>query len=143
MKFKISLVLFTFSVIIFSCQPITPEEKSRLKHEIEILNRQEQKVKADVSEYTEELSTLTKQVEEAKQELGVLKSGRQPKYILMLHFQEHKMEVSIDRISFDFEIPVDERFYKESRIGEELGSGSRFFSLGHSGDIQVIGKRIE
>ena len=50
---------------------------------------------------------------------------------------------SVDRIDFEFEIPVDEEFYNESQIGRELGEGSRSFSFGHSGDIKVIGKRIE
>jgi hypothetical protein len=53
------------------------------------------------------------------------------------------MEVSWDRISFDFEVPVDEYFYNECKVGEQIGSGRRTMKLLHSGDITISGKRID
>ena len=134
-----------------SCgQPITPEEKARLESQITDLNQREiqardnyNSARLDLTRMQNELEETQNQIIQSKTELGILKTGKQPIYILKCHFQEHKMELSMDRISFDFEIPVDERFYKESTIGEELGSGSRMLSFGHSGDIKVVNKRIQ
>lgn len=149
-KTKLMGGLAALSMMISSCQSITPEEKARLKAEIEELNKQEEQGKEMSKFYDEQLenlrnekSKLENEILESKKKLSILKSGRQPKYILKLKFQEHKMELSIDRIDFEFEVPVDEEFYNESEIGKELGEGSRSFSFGHSGDIKVIDKRIE
>jgi hypothetical protein len=145
------IYLITTVLILNSCsQPITPEEKARLEIQIKDLNKKEasirntyNKVQRDLSELESQRDITKNQIQEAKTELGILKKGHQPLYILKCRFQEHKMELSMDRISFDFEIPVDERFYKESNIGEQLGSGSRSFSFFHSGDIRVTDKRIQ
>ena len=86
---------------------------------------------------------LQSQILELEKELGILKSGKQPKYILKLHFEEHKMDpTDFDLIEFDFEIPVDKDFYNESEIGKELGEGSRFFDLFHNGNITIVDKKI-
>ena len=150
LKDKLIGGLAALSMMISSCQSITPEEKARLQKEIEVLNKQEEHGKEMSNYYDSQLNSLRGQkdklesdINEAKKKLGILQSGKTPKYILKLEFQEHKMELSVDRIDFEFEIPVDEEFYNESQIGRELGEGSRSFSFGHSGDIKVIGKRIE
>lgn len=145
-----NILLLTLSIFIFSCgQPITHEEEQRLQKSIAELNQLSIKstdeyhdISRSVEYKRSESQSLDQSIADKKTELGILKSGKQPQYILKLHFQEHKMELSMDRISFDFEIPVDERFYKESEIGEKLGKGSRSFSIGHSGDIKVVDKRI-
>ena len=149
-KTKLVGGLAALSMMISSCQSISPEEKARLQKEIEQLNKQEDHGKEMVKYYDNQMedlrsakSKLQNEIDDMKKELGILKSGKTPRYILKLEFQEHKMELSVDRIDFQFEIPVDEQFYKESKIGRELGEGSRSFSFGHSGDIKVIGKRIE
>jgi hypothetical protein len=147
---KIASGLIGLSMMVSSCDSITPEEKQRLQTEIESLSKQEQQDRkmvnyydAQVQQKQEKVSDLDEQVKHLETKLGILKKGKKPRYVLELHFQEHKMEISLDRIDFDFEIPVDEQFYNESEIGKELGSGSRAFSFGHHGDITVTGKRIE
>jgi hypothetical protein len=149
-KDKIVGALFGLSALVSSCESITPEEKQRLKSEIEILAKQEQQDRkmadyygTQVQQKQEMVRKLDEEVKNLETKLGILKKGKKPRYILELHFQEHKMEISIDRIRFDFEIPVDEEFYNESEVGKELGSGSRVFSFGHHGDITVTGKRIQ
>lgn len=145
------LILLSFILILTGCgQPITKEEESRLKSSIQRLNQEEVQARDNYvnaqRELSNQLSTirnLESQINESKVKLGILKSGRSPIYILKLKFQEHKFELSMDRISFEFEIPVDERFYNESEIGKELGSGSRSFSFGHNGDIKIVDKRIQ
>jgi hypothetical protein len=145
------IYLIATVVLLSACgQPITPEEKAKLEGQIASLNQQEAVARSkndqaylELVRVKQDLESTMNQIQETKTELGILKQGRQPLYVLKLHFREHKMELSIDRISFDFEIPVDEKFYKESVIGEKLGSGSRTFSFGHSGTIKVIGKRIQ
>lgn len=132
---KLLGALFGLSALVSSCESITPEEKQRLKNEIEVLAKQEQKDKQMVGK-------LDQEVKDLETKLGILKKGKKPRYVLKLRFQEHKMELSFDRISFDFEIPVDEEFYNESEIGKQLGKDSRALTIGHSGDIKVIGKRI-
>jgi hypothetical protein len=52
------------------------------------------------------------------------------------------MEFSLDRISFSFDVPVDEQFHKESEVGTRLGYGSRSFSLFHGGDVTIKDKKI-
>jgi hypothetical protein len=143
LKDKLIGGLAALSIMISSCQSITPEEKSRLQKEIEVLNIQEEHGKKTSKSLREQKDKLESDIKVAKKKLGILQSGKTPKYILKLEFQEHKMEISIDRMDFEFEIPVDEEFYNESEVGKELGEGSRSFSIGHSGDITVIGKRIE
>lgn len=147
------LIFFTLAIALVMCscgQPITKEEKAKLESEITSLNEQvraaqinrdiyEEQVKAEL----DKLTTLNEKLAVLETKLGIVENGKTPKYILKLKFQEHKFELSIDRISFEFEVPVDEQFYNESTIGSELGEGSRSFSLGHSADVTVIGKRIE
>lgn len=86
---------------------------------------------------------LDQSIDEKKKVLNILEKGRRPIYILKLRFQEHKMELSFDRISFEFEVPVDEKFYHDVKVGEKLANGSRTFSLFHGGDIKVVSKRIQ
>jgi hypothetical protein len=86
--------------------------------------------------------SLTEEISFHESKKMVYDSGKIPVYMLTLHFQEHKMEISFDRISFSFDVPVDEQFYKECKIGEELGYGSRSFKLFHSGDITIENKKI-
>lgn len=149
-KSKLIGGLAALSMMISSCQSISPEEKARLTTEIESLNKQESQEKNMVTYYDSQIESLKNQkdelenqIKESKIKLGILKSGKQPKYILKLRFQEHKMELSLDRIKFEFEIPVDEEFYKESVIGKKLGEGSRAWSFAHDADVKVIEKRIE
>jgi|ERR1035437_837992 hypothetical protein len=150
LKSAIASGLAGLSMLISSCQSITPEEKSKLKHEIEILNQQEAKGKDMVNYYHQQSGTeqetlegLDAQIKEAKKKLGILESGREPRYILKLKVQEHKFELSVDRIEFEFKIPVDEQFYNESEVGQQLGEGSRSFSIGHDVDITVVKKIIK
>ncbi len=150
LKDKLIGGLAALSMMISSCQSISPEEKLRLEKEIEVLNKQEIHGKEMTGYYDSHLNSLRDQknklesdIKEAKIKLGILKSGKRPTYILKLKFQEHKMELSVDRIDFEFEIPVDEIFYNKSKVGEKLGEGSRSFTIGHDADVEVIGKRIQ
>lgn len=150
LKEKIASGLIGLSMMISSCDSITPEEKQRLQNEIEILAKKEDQDRKMINYYDskvadkrEKVQSLEDEIKHLETKLGILKKGKTPRYILKLHFQEHKMELSLDRISFDFEIPVDEQFYKESEIDKELGEGSRSFTAFHSGNITVVGKRIE
>jgi len=150
LKEKIASGLIGLSMMVSSCDSITPEEKQRLQTEIQTLAKQEQEDRKKVDYYDAQVEAKRKQVQvlddEAKHlstKIGILKKGKTPKYILKLEFREHKMDLSLDKIHFEFEIPVDEQFYKESEIGKELAEGSRAFSMFHSGDITIVGKRIE
>lgn len=137
------ILFITPLLFLFSCGPtITPEEKVRLTNEITKLSATENNLLKSVNDLRDEYSDLNYEVSELKTEKQIYKSGKKPVYVLTLHFQEHKMELSLDRISFSFDIPVDEQFYKESEIGKELGEGSRSFSFGHNGDITIEDKKI-
>lgn len=150
LKSAIASGLAGLSMLVSSCQSISPEEKAKLQQEIEVLNKQEAKGKELVNYYDyqskskqEDISKLDQQVKDLETKLGILKAGKTPRFIIKLHVQEHKFEISVDRIDFDMEIPVDEQFYNECTIGKKLGEGSRSFSLGHDVDVKVIEKRIE
>ena len=106
------------------------------------LDKQQKEKTSSISYYDGQILSKSEQVKNLETKLGILKSGKKPTYILTLKFQEHKMELSLDRISFEFDIPVDEEFYNESQIGEELWEGSRSFSIGHNGDITIVDKKI-
>jgi len=135
---------------IVSCgQPITKEEKARLELEIKTLNDDAQtaansyaNVQSQLNLAVDDLNKIKKEIEFSETKMGFYNKGIKPRYILKLHFQEHKLELSIDRIEFDFEVPVDEEFYNQSEIGSELGSGSRSFKIGHGADVKVVGKYI-
>jgi hypothetical protein len=129
-KDKLTKGLAALSLLVASCQSITPQEKEKLKNEIEVLDKQQKEKTSSISYYDGQILSKSEQVKNLETKLGILKSGKKPTYILTLKFQEHKMELSLDRISFEFDIPVDEEFYNESQIGEELGEGSRSFSIG-------------
>jgi len=140
---KIKLLLIT-SLFLTACGPsYTPEEEIRLKNSITSLNSERSSLLTDVNSLRKEYDNLNYEVSELKTEKKIYSSGKTPVYILTLHFQEHKMELSFDRISFSFDVPVDEKFYKESKEGTELGHGSRSFKLFHGGDITIKSKRIE
>lgn len=147
LKSKIAGALMGLSMMVASCDSITPEEKQRLQTEIESLAKKEEQDKKMVNYYDSQVEdkkskvqSLDDEVKHLETKLGILKKGKTPRYILKLRFQE--LQIELDRISFTFEIPVDEQFYKESEIGKELGKGSRAFSF-HSGDIKIVDKRIE
>ena len=141
MKTKLLVIV---TLLLSACGPsYTPEEETRLKNSITNLNSEQSKLLSDVNSLRNEYDNLNYEVSELKTEKKIYSSGKTPVYILTLHFQEHKMELSLDRISFSFDIPVDEQFYKESKEGTELGHGSRSFKLFHSGDITIESKRIE
>lgn len=141
---KITTSLLLMILLISSCtQSISKEEKDKLKSEIESLNLQKDSISHNLYQLREELNNTNDSIINLETKLNILKSGKTPKYILGLHFQEHKFGIHFDKISFDFEIPVDEEFYNESRIGEQLGSGSRIFKFFHTGDITVTKKIIK
>lgn len=141
MKNITKLLLFCF--ILSSCDRITPEEKQRLSTEINRLDKQVGPLRETVSYLKDKRDSLNEDILFLESKKTIYKTGRTPVYIVTLHFQEHKMEISFDRISFSFDVPVDEQFYRECRIGEQLGSGSRSFKLFHGGDITIQNKRID
>ena len=138
----IRITLIAVIVLLSSCDRITPEEKQRLTVEIAQLDKQVGPLRETVTFMRDTRDSLDEEIELLESKKKIYKSGRTPVYLLTLHFQEHKMEISIDRISFSFDVPVDEQFYKECKIGQKLGSGSRSFKLFHGGDITIENKRI-
>lgn len=138
----IRITLITVIVLLSSCDRITPEEKQRLTVEIAQLDKEIGPLRQTVSSMEDTRDSLDEEIKLLESKKKVYESGKTPVYLLTLHFQEHKMEISIDRISFSFDVPVDEQFYKECKIGQELGSGSRSFKLFHGGDITIENKRI-
>ncbi len=131
-----------FCLLLTSCDRITPEEKKRLTKEIQELDSRVIPLRENVRLLEKINDSLTEEISFHESKKIVYDSGKIPVYMLTLHFQEHKMEISFDRISFSFDVPVDEQFYKECKIGEELGYGSRSFKLFHSGDITIENKKI-
>ncbi len=131
-----------FCLLLTSCDRITPEEKKRLTKEIQELDSRVIPLRENVRLLEKINDSLTEEISFHESKKIVYDSGKIPVYMLTLHFQEHKMEISFDRISFSFDVPVDEQFYKECKIGEELGYGSRSFKLFHSGDITIQDKKI-
>jgi len=159
LKNKLLGGLAALSMMVSSCQSITPEEKSRLQKEIQILNKEQEQGEEKSKYYVSHLDSLRdekKRLEETindeKKKLGIYKSGRAPKYILTLEFQETRMadiddignlDNLIDVMQFSFDIPVDEQYYNENKIGKLLVEGSRPFKFGNFGEITVVGKKIE
>ena len=138
----IRITLIAVIVLLSSCDRITPEEKQRLTVEIAQLDKEIGPLRETVSSMEDTRDSLDEEIKLLESKKKVYESGKTPVYLLTLHFQEHKMEISIDRISFSFDVPVDEQFYKECKVGQELGSGSRSFKLFHGGDITIENKRI-
>ena len=136
--------LYFLSLLVFisSCTPLSEQEKE-LKTRVESLKSELSSLYSDVLNQKQNLRHLSEEVSSYETKRDIHNMGKTPVYILTLHFQEHKMELSWDRISFDFEIPVDEYFYNECRVGEQLGSGRRTMKLLHSGDITISNKRID
>jgi hypothetical protein len=140
---KIKLLLIA-SLFLTACGPsYTPEEEARLKREITQLSDKRNSLSQDVNRLKSQNDKLVEEVSQYLTKKKIYESGKTPVYVLTLHFQEHKMELSFDRISFSFDVPVDEQFYKESKIGTQLGHGSRSFKLFHGGDITIENKRID
>jgi hypothetical protein len=135
-------ILYIFILFTVSCSRITPEEKQRLTSDIHSLYQQTTTLQKKVDILESEKDTLEEDIKFLESKKIIYELGKIPVYVLTLHFQEHKMEISFDRISFSFDVPVDEQFYKECKIGEEIGRGSRSFKLFHSGDITVQDKKI-
>ena len=140
MKIKLLTIIVLF---LSACGPsYTPEEETILKKEITQLNNERDEIRKEYRLLQEQSDELKNQVQEYETKKVIYEKGKTPVYILTLHFQEHKMELSFDRISFSFDVPVDEQFYKESKIGTQLGHGSRSFKLFHGGDITIENKKI-
>ena len=136
------ILLIAVIVFLSSCDRITPEEKQRLTTEIHRLDKKLPPLRNEVRTTEDKLKVLKEEVNFYESKNKVYQQGKIPVYMLTLHFQEHKMEISLDRISFSFDVPVDEQFYKECVIGQELGHGSRSFKLFHGGDITIENKKI-
>jgi hypothetical protein len=130
-------------LLISSCGPTyTPEEEIRLKNEIIRLSGERNKIRNEYWSLQDQSRVLNNQLREYEVKKKIYEDGKIPVYVLTLHFQETKMEFSLDRISFSFDVPVDEQFYKESEVGTRLGYGSRSFSLFHGGDVTIKDKKI-
>ena len=85
-------------------------------------------------EQQDKVRDLETEIKYLEEKLKILKKGKKPLYVLTLEFEEHKADpLDLDKIRFEFEIPVDEEYFKSSNIGDELGSGKRFMSLFHGG----------
>lgn len=134
--------LFLITLFFASCTPLSEQDKI-LQDKVNKLYEQSQRLEDTVEVNKQICDSLQQEIHIYESKKTIYGNGKIPVYILTLHFQEHKMEISFDRISFSFDVPVDEQFYKECTIGEELGRGSRSFKLFHSGDITVENKRIE
>lgn len=134
--------LFLITLFFTSCTPLSEQDKI-LQDKVNKLYEQSQRLEDTVEVNKQICDSLQQEIHIYESKKTIYGNGKIPVYILTLHFQEHKMEISFDRISFSFDVPVDEQFYKECTIGEELGHGSRSFKLFHSGDITVENKRIE
>ena len=149
-KDKIIGSLIGLSALVSSCESITPEEKQRLKSEIETLAKQQAHDKKMTNYYDLQVSNKQDKVRDLETEIKyleekhkILKKGKKPLYVLTLEFEEHKADpLDLDKIRFEFEIPVDEEYFKSSNIGDELGSGKRFMSLFHGGEIEIKNKEI-
>jgi len=130
-------------VFISSCsKPLSQQEKD-LEVRVNNLSTKINELSRGIDVRSKLCDSLTQQVHDHRVKREIYNMGKTPVYIVTLHFQEHKMEISWDRISFNFEIPVDEFFYNECKVGEQLGSGRRTMKLLHSGDITIVGKRID
>jgi hypothetical protein len=114
-----------------------------LQKDVKRLSVEVNKLVDSVDQHVKLCDSLQKEISVMEVKKNVYQKGKTPVYILTLHFQEHKMELSWDRISFDFEVPVDEYFYNECKVGEQIGSGRRTMKLLHSGDITISDKRID
>ena len=138
-------ILILFSVLfIVSCTPPSPDEvEQSWKKRVHELQDKSDKLEDSVEQHIKLCDSLTQEVSDYRTKKEIYGKGKTPVYIVTFHFQEHKMEVSWDRISFDFEVPVDEYFYNECKVGEQIGSGRRTMKLLHSGDITISGKRID
>jgi hypothetical protein len=137
--------LYFLSLLVFisSCtKPLSQQEKD-LEVRVNALSSQIDVLSRNIDVRSKLCDSLTQQVHDHRVKREIYNTGKTPVYIVTLHFQEHKMEISWDRISFNFEIPVDEFFYNECKVGEQLGSGRRTMKLLHSGDITIVGKRID
>lgn len=137
------LILFC-TLFLFSCDPPSLSEQERtLKGRVDKLSGEVNVLMDSVEQHTKLCDSLTQEIRNHRTKKEIYRKGKTPVYIVTLHFQEHKMELSWDRISFDFEVPVDEYFYNECKVGEQLGSGRRTMKLLHSGDITISNKRID
>ena len=136
--------ILIFSLLLFSCDPPSLSEQEQiLKGRVNKLSGEVDVLMDSVEQHTKLCDSLTQEIRNYSVKKEIYRKGKTPVYIVTLHFQEHKMELSWDRISFDFEVPVDEYFYNECKVGEQLGSGRRTMKLLHSGDITISNKRID
>ena len=104
---KIKLLLIA-TLLLSACGPsYTPEEEVRLKREITRLSGERSGLVQDVRTLQGQHDILKNEVSVYQTEKKIYDSGKTPVYILTLHFQEHKMELSFDRISFSFDVPFD------------------------------------
>jgi hypothetical protein len=150
LKQKIASGLIGLSMMVSSCDSITPEEKQRLQTEIESLSKQEQEDRKKVDFYDAQVESKKRQVQLLDDEvkhlaskIGILKKGKKPLYVLTLYFFEQKGDpLDLDRIKFEFEIPVDEDYYKNCKEGDVLGQDNRFMSIFHKGTITIQKKEI-
>ena len=138
-----NFILLFVLAFVSSCTPSLTEQDKMLQKDVKRLSVEVNKLVDSVDQHVKLCDSLKQEISIMESKKNVYQKGKTPVYILTLHFQEHKMELSFDRISFSFNVPVDEQFYKECNIGEQLGRGSRSFKLMHSGDITIVGKRID
>jgi hypothetical protein len=152
LKEKIVSGLAGLSMLVSSCQSITPEEKQRLQTEIEHLNQQQDHDKKMVNYYDAQskdrmskVRELEDEIGELEKKLGILKTGKKPKFILKLHLEEGGLDNigNFDRLQFDIEIPVDEEYFKKCKVGEELAKDVRLTNIFQNCNLTVEDKRME
>jgi hypothetical protein len=99
---------------------------------------------------------LDAQVRNGHKTLGMLKhdtnwvkyinSGKRPMYILTLKFKKKRVNpfdvggaIKDEMNSFEFDVPVDKRFYDKQRVGSTVADNFKTASFFFSGKMQSLG----
>jgi hypothetical protein len=113
--------LAALSMMISSCEGIKPKEFEKIQNQIDTLKKEESL--GDTTSYKDQ--------------------SKPKRYIVTFRFRELYSELTINKVDFTFDIPVDEEYYNKCQVGELVERDVRSFTDYSGGEVFIEDKKIE
>ena len=147
------IIFILFSLILF----VSCESKEQVKGDITELTNQRNALQGQTVSMQLNIIDLTSQTTKLTDELkvlNILKSGKQPVYVIKLKLKQSHISLSISKHlkdmanAIEFEMPVDKEYYNSVNVGTEIVDNFRMGSLFFAGsfgswEMTVINKYVK
>lgn len=136
MKYYIYLI---FVILLISC-----EDETDVKSDIDRLRMERTHLYKETNKLTTKISSLSDSIKVLSEEANILnikKTGRKPIFMVKIKLKQSRISLSIsehvkdDMNAIEFELPVDEEFYKSIKVNTQIVDDFRVGSFIMNGSI--------